>query len=112
MRYAWVLLGVMLIVSPGAPAQQQKQKQKKAAPKMDSLTGCVDEKTEVYILRTDDALKELATLEPVGFDKTNFARFVGHKVTVSGQLNATTTPPTMRVSSLDHIKNLSDMCIP
>ena len=108
MRHAWVLLTLLLILPLGAPAQ----KQKKAPPKMDSITGCVDEKVEVYILRSDDALKELAKLEAVGFDNTNFARFVGHKVTVSGQLNATTEPPTIRVSSLDHIKNLSDMCAP
>ena len=64
------------------------------------------------LLLTDDNLKELATLEPVGFDRTNFARFVGHKVSVSGQLVTSTEPPTMRVSSLDHIKNLSDICAP
>ena len=108
MRYAWALPILLLMMPLATPAQ----KSKKSPPKMDTLTGCVDEKTDVYILRTDDMLKELATLEPVGFDRTNFARFVGHKVSVSGQLVTSTEPPTMRVSSLDHIKNLSDICAP
>ena len=108
MRYAWALLILLLIMPLTAPGQ----KQKKSPAKMDTITGCVDEKSDVYILRTDDQLKELATLEPVGFDRTNFARFVGHKVAVSGQLVTSTEPPTMRVSSLDHIKNISDICAP
>ena len=108
MRYAWALPILLLMMPLATPAQ----KSKKSPPKMDTLTGCVDEKTDVYILRTDDMLKELATLEPVGFDRTNFARFVGHKVSISGQLISSTQPPTMRVSSLDHIKNISDICAP
>ena len=108
MRYAWALLILLLIM----PLTAQSQKQKKSPVKMDTVTGCVDEKTDVYILRSDDQLRELATLEPVGFDRTNFARFVGHKVAVSGQLVTTTEPPTIRVSSLDHIKNISDICSP
>ena len=108
MRYTWALLALLLILPLAAPAQ----KQKKSSVKMDTLTGCVDEKTDAYILRTDDMLKELATLEPVGFDRTSFARFVGHKVSISGQLISSTQPPTMRVSSLDHIKNISDICAP
>src|SRR6185436_7361392 len=108
MRYSWALLILLLIMPLTAPAQ----KQKKPPAKMDTVTGCVDEKSDVYILRSDDQLKELATLEPVGFDRTNFARFVGHKVAVSGQLVRTTEPPTIKVSSLDHIKNISDICTP
>ena len=108
MRNTCALLIVLLIMPLTAPAQ----KQKKSPAKMDTITGCVDEKSDVYILRTEDQLKELATLEPVGFDRTNFARFVGHKVAVSGQLVTSTEPPTMKVSSLDHIKNISDICAP
>jgi len=107
MRYAWALLFLLMM-----PLASPAQKQKKSPEKMDTLTGCVDEKTDVYILRSDDMLKELARLEPVGFERTNFARFVGHKVAVSGQLVTSTEPPTIRVSSLDHIKNISDICAP
>lgn len=106
MRYAWALFILLLPIA--APAQ----KEKKTPANMQTLTGCVDEKTDLYILRSDDMLKELATLESVGFDRTNFARFVGHKVSISGQLVTTTEPPTMRVSNLDHIKNISDICAP
>jgi hypothetical protein len=107
MRYAWVLTVLILIAPLAEPAQKQKKQ-----VKMQTLSGCVDEKPDVYILRSDDMLKEIATLESVGFDKTNFARFVGHKVSISGQLNEETQPPTLRVTSPDHIKNISDICAP
>ena len=61
---------------------------------------------------TDDMLKEIALLESVGFDKTNFARFVGHKVSITGQLVDSTQPPTLRVSNYDNIKIVADICAP
>jgi hypothetical protein len=114
MRYTWALL-ILLIVAPlSAQTAAKKKPAKKAKPAvaMQSVTGCVDEKTMEYVLRTDDMLKEVAKLESVGFDKTNFARFVGHKVTVSGEMLYSGDVPTVRVSSLDHIKNISDICSP
>ena len=108
MRYTWALLILLLIAPLATPAQ----KQKKSPVKMDTMTGCVDEKTDVYVLRSDDMLKELATLEAIGFEKTNFARFVGHKVSITGKLVTTTDPPTMQVSNFDNIKNISDICTP
>jgi len=114
MRYTWALL-ILLIVAPlSAQTAAKKKPAKKAKPAvaMQSVTGCVDEKTMEYVLRTDDMLKEVAKLESVGFDKTNFARFVGHKVTVSGEMLYSGDVPTVRVTSLDHIKNISDICSP
>ena len=109
MRCAWALL-ILLLFAPLSPSAQ---KQKRAArPQNQTITGCVDEKSSDYVLRSDDMLKEIAALEPVGFDKTSFARFVGHKVSISGQLNASTDPPTLRVARQDDIKNISDICAP
>src|SRR5262249_60008015 len=97
----------------GAPGSRRGRKGKKAAkPQNQTLTGCVDEKSGDYVLTSDDALKHIAALESVGFDKTNFARFVGHKVSITGQLIASGDPPTLRVTSVDNIKNISDICAP
>ena len=106
MRYKFTIL-ILLVM---APLAQPAQKQKKAPSTV--MTACLDEKADYYVLRTDDMLKELAVLEPVGFEKQIFARYVGHKVSISGELNNSSQPPTLRVSSPAHIKDISDMCVP
>ena len=107
MRYTFALLIPLLLT----PLAQPAQKEKKAA-NTQVITACLDEKADYYVLRTDDNLKELAVLEPVGFEKQIFARYVGHKVSISGELNSSTQPPTLRVTSPAHIKDISDMCVP
>jgi hypothetical protein len=109
MRYTLALLILLLFAPLAEPAAKKKKITK---PQTQTIAGCVDEKSSDFVLRTDDMLKELAALEPVGFEKQNFARFVGHKVSVSGELITTTQPPTIRVTSLDNIKNISDICAP
>ena len=58
------------------------------------------------------ALRDNRHLVSIGFDKTGFARFVGHKVSITGQWIASTQPPTLRVSNYDNIKIVSDICAP
>jgi hypothetical protein len=106
-RYTFALL-TLLLLAPLAPAQQ---KGKKAASSQ-TMTACLDEKADYYVLRADDMLKEVAVLEPVGFEKQIFARYVGHKVSITGELNSANQPPTLRVTSPAHIKDISDMCVP
>ena len=102
MRYACVLL-----LLAAAPFAQPAQKQKKGDTQ--AVTGCLDETGEHYVIRNQD-MRRLATLEPVGFEKQLFARFVGHEVSIAGELDATTDPPTLRVKSYSNIKNISDTC--
>jgi hypothetical protein len=106
MRYRYALLLLLVL----APLGQAAQKEKKAASQV--ITACLDEKADYYVLRTDDTLKELAQLEPVGFEKQIFARYVGHKVSISGELNSSTQPPTLRVTSPAHIKDIAETCNP
>lgn len=107
MRYTYALL-ILLVL---APVAQPAQKGKKAA-NTQVVTACLDEKADYYVLRADDMLKEVAVLEPVGFEKQIFARYVGHKVSITGELNSSTQPPTLRVTSPANIKDISDMCVP
>jgi hypothetical protein len=110
MRCTWALLILLLV----APLTAQTPKEKKGAkPPATTMTGCVDEKSSEYVLFTDDMLKEIAKLESVGFERTNFARFVGHKVSITGQLIGSTQPtPTLRVTNYDNIKIIADICAP
>jgi len=107
MRYTWVLLIWLAIVPLGHGAQNEK-----TGAKTQVITGCLDEKPGIYVLRTDTDLKEIAQLEPVGFEKQLFARFVGHRVSVSGTLIESTEPPTLRVSSIASVKDISETCTP
>ena len=109
MRYVWALPILLLLAPLSQPAQKEK---KSAKPAAQIMTGCIDEKSSEYVLFSDDMLKQIALLEPVGFDKSNFARFVGHKVSITGQWIASTQPPTLRVSNYDNIKIVSDICAP
>ena len=114
MRFTWALL-ILLAVAPlsAQTASKSKRAPKKSAPALQTITGCVDEKEARFVLRTDEALKEVATLEPVGFDATNFARFVGHKVEAKGQLvQSAEGLPVLKISAIDHIKNISETCAP
>src|SRR5580765_1229199 len=102
MRYTCVLLVWLAIAPLGQTAQNEK-----SSGKTQVITGCLDEKPGIYVLRTDSDLKEIAQLEPVGFEKQLFARFVGHRVSVSGTLIESTAPPTLRVSSIGSVKDIS-----
>src|SRR6266851_2372144 len=108
MRYTFALMILLAM----APLAQPAQKKEKKAANTQVITACLDEKADYYVLRADDLLKEVAVLEPVGFEKQIFARYVGHKVSISGELNSSNQPPTLRVTSPAHIKDISDMCVP
>src|SRR5437764_5923166 len=110
MRYIGVALMLLVIAPLGQPAQKQ---QKKKAAARQVMTGCMDEKPEGYVLSNpEDPQKQLAQLEPVGFDKAIFARYVGHKVSVSGDLVAGSDPPTLRVTSPSSVKDIAETCTP
>jgi len=110
MRFIWAL--TMLLMLAALPAPAQKEKKKSVKPPTQTMIACVDEQSGDFVLVNDDMLKRIAILEPVGFDKTNFARFVGHKVSITGQWIASTQPPTLRVTNYDNIKIVSDICAP
>jgi hypothetical protein len=78
-------------------------------PGKESLTGCVDERDGQYVLTNDTNLQTVARLQPeAGTADDNFARHVGHKVTVRGKLSREDdTPPVMTVQS---VAPVSDTC--
>lgn len=79
------------------------------APKKDTLTGCVDQRGNDFVLAGDKELHEIAVLHYVGMSDDNFAREVGHKVTVEGTLSKEGGTPVMRVTKL---KTISETCSP
>ncbi len=79
------------------------------APKKDTLTGCVDQRGNDFVLAGDKELHQIAVLHYVGMSDDNFAREVGHKVTVEGTLSKEGDTPVMRVTKL---KTISETCSP
>jgi len=86
--------------APFQPGQQEKAPKKDAKQAETSLTGCVDERDERYILTDDRELKPIANLEADGFPQEGFAKHLGHKVTVRGVSSPGDPRPTFKVRSI------------
>ena len=95
----WTALAIAAVLA-AAPKEKHSRS--------DQLTGCVDERPgPAYVLLSEDQLQVLARLEPEGFAAQSFARFLGHKVTVTGRLEKNAAIPTIKVKS---IKEISTTC--
>jgi hypothetical protein len=101
-----ILLAVALCATiQAADVSKSKTKAGKDAKKLDSLTGCVDERGDKYVLAGLDELKKITTLKGEGFSDDNFARHVGHKVTVEGAQEG-------EIFKVRFIRTLGETCSP
>jgi competence protein ComGC len=108
------LLGILLIGNLPALApsdQKQEQKQKKSQPKKqaDSMTGCIDQQADRYVLIDQRSRDAIADLEAEGFPAEGFAKHLGQKVIVRGTVNQRNDRPLFRVRS---IETVSESCEP
>lgn len=72
------------------------------------MTGCMDELPgPQYVLRDEQELRLVALLEPDGFSVQNFAKYLGHKVAVTG---SRTTKDGQPVLSVRTIRSLANTC--
>ena len=86
------------------PAEKKARK-----PAETTLTGCMDQRGDIFVLRGDVQLKTITVLHGVGFSDDNFARHMGHKVTVNGTLANEGDQKVMKVRK---ITTVSDVCSP
>lgn len=104
-----ILLALGMLVSGAAAPTPQSGKSPGPAAKA-SLTGCVDEHDGQYVLTNEKTLEPTARLQPAaGSPEDNFARHLGHKVTVRGKLSKEEPIPVMTVESLETV---SQTCAP
>jgi hypothetical protein len=102
-----VLALLMLTVSVAAAAPQSAKVRPAAKA---SLTRCIDERDGQYVLTNDTNLQPTARLQPAaGSPEDNFARHMGHKVTVRGALTKADPLPVMTVES---VETVSQECAP
>jgi hypothetical protein len=103
----WLALAALALLLPDAPAR------KKPAPRPSSavrtLTGCLDQRGESYVLTGDRELRRIVTLEGDGFSNDNFARYLGHKVKLQGRLASREDNAAFRVRE---IATVSETCKP
>ena len=105
MRKVFVVLMLAVCVAAAAPQSGKPRPAAKA-----SLTGCVDERDGQYVLTNDTNLQPTARLKPAaGSPEDNFARHMGHKVTVRGVLLKQDPLPIMTVES---VETVSQTCAP
>ena len=97
------LLTLTLIAATFLSAQKEDKTRKDSAPKakVEALAGCVDERGETYVLVGDVRLKVIAKLKGRAFSDDNFARYVGHKVTVHGELKQDGEDKVLYVTKID-----------
>lgn len=100
----------LLILAGCVAAAPPPQTGKSSKPAKASLTGCVDERDGQYVLTNDTTLQPTARLQPAaGSPEDNFARHMGHKVTVRGKLLKQDPLPVMTVEG---IETISEECAP
>jgi hypothetical protein len=94
---------------PQEPPTKQARQPKKNEPKgTTTMNGCVDEQNGQYVLIHDQTRDLLANLEAEGFPTENFAKYLGHKVTVTGVSGPNgSSPPVFKVRS---VETVSDTC--
>jgi hypothetical protein len=101
------LMATLMLASGVAAASPQGKAQPAAKA---SLTGCVDERDGQFVLTDDTDLHPTASLKPAaGSPEDNFARHMGHKVTVRGVLSKGDPLPIITVES---VATVSRTCAP
>ena len=121
MRRGAIISGVLIVLVLPAFCADKKttspQKQKKSVSKSKStrvqpeiLRGCVDQRDGNYVLTDDRMLNKIADLQAVsGGQEANFAKHLGHKVTVKGNKSSEPDSNVFRVASIEEI---SEVCAP
>jgi hypothetical protein len=96
-----LLLILALAAVTALTGQQSKQ-----APAADAQVykGVVDQKDEEFVLADADTMQPIATLRGAGFNKDNFARFVGMPVEVRGKLSTEQGAKILTVRRIDDVK--------
>jgi len=78
-------------------------------PAVTKMSGCIDQRDGIYVLTGDKELNAVAVLHGEGFSDDNFARYVGHKVTVEGTVAKEGDSSTVKVRK---ITDVADTCEP
>lgn len=100
----WLAVTLMTAALWATPEKKPPKKAEAPAAKpQTTITGCLDQRGERYVLSSEADMSKITTLAAKGFSDDNFARYVGHKVTVYGAQNS-------EAFEVVKIENVSDTC--
>jgi hypothetical protein len=106
MRLALIVLLALGTVAVPAAQKDQKGAEGKQQQSTTTLTGVIDQKGSEFVLSGEQAMKTTAVLRAKGFTDDNFARFVGNRVQVRGELTTEGDRQILTVRSLADLKSL------
>ena len=110
MRTAQAVLALFLAataIGGAADTTKNRKPSQTQSANAESMTGCLDQRGEAYYLAGPD-LKAEAQLKGKSFSDDNFARYIGHLVTVTGSVDRTFADKP--VVSVLKIENVKDTC--
>ena len=89
----------------GPDGKRSKDPATKPKATQQQITGCLDQRSENYVLKSEKDMTAVTTLKGKAFSDDNFARYVGHTVTVSGTKDGD-------LFWVTKIVNVADTCSP
>jgi hypothetical protein len=103
MRWLSIVVALASLLSANPEEKHQKKPASASEKTQSSLTGCLDQRGERYILASEADMSKVTALKAKGMPDDNFARYIGHKVTVRGAQNGD-------IFEVVKIENISDTC--
>jgi hypothetical protein len=83
------LAAVLFALTLSASPDKNPKKTTPSSPKtnQETMTGCLDQRGERYVLTSETDMTAVTQLKGKGFSDDNFARYIGQKVTIQGKAN-------------------------
>lgn len=103
MRCLSIAVALAGLLSANPEEKHQKQPATASDNTQSSLTGCLDQRGERYILASEAEMSKVTALKAKRMSNDNLARYIGHKVTVRGKQNGD-------IFEVVKIENISDTC--
>jgi hypothetical protein len=99
--FAFFIAMALTWSAPETQSKNPKSKNATSRPVTTSRTGCIDQQGEAYVLRELSTGGIVMKLKGKSFSDDNFARYVGHKVTVHGTVDNQGQTSVMHVTKVD-----------
>jgi hypothetical protein len=75
---------IAAVVLAGPDSKRTKDPAAKPKAAQQQITGCLDQRGEAYVLKSEKDMSAVTTVRGKALSDDNFARYVGHTVSVSG----------------------------
>lgn len=99
-----VLLAAATVTVSAVPAAADQGSRSRQETRIRTeIVGVVDQKEGKFFVAGDEQMNPIANLRGVGFSEDNFARFLGMRVRITGEMVTEGNTKTLNVHSLNDI---------